>query len=142
MRALAPALLVTLAAGFAATSAYAEDRDFCADRPGRGTPACTLSPGEVMLETGVVSLDHDADAQSATDTLTFADTLVRVGVDERTEVQIGLTGYAHARSRDRASAVAEASPKVSSITWQCCGRSCSMYGRWCFPASVSWRWSS
>ena len=56
-----------------------------------------------MIETGIVSLTRDADPETVTSTLTFADSVVRVGVDDKTEVQAGLTGYARARSRDRAS---------------------------------------
>lgn len=89
------------------TRAHADDRDFCADRPGRGTPACTLAPGQAMVEIGAVGWDHDADATSIDDTLTLADTLLRVGVTGNTEVQIGITPVVHARSRDRASGAVE-----------------------------------
>ena len=96
-------LLVAISLALLAAPARADERDFCADRPGRGTPACTLAPGDAMLEVGAVSLDHEADALSVTDTLTLADTLARIGVDEKTELQVGLAGYARALSRDRAS---------------------------------------
>ena len=95
-----PAILGVFAV-LAWASARADDRDFCADRPGRGTPPCTLQPGDVMLEVGAVSLDREADALSVTDTLALANSLVRVGVDDRTELQIGFAGYAAAKSRDR-----------------------------------------
>lgn len=81
--------------------ARADDRDFCADRPGRGTPACTLGPGQAMIEVGVVGWDHDADAQSINDVFNLVDTLVRVGISDNTELRIGLVAASHARSRDR-----------------------------------------
>lgn len=96
-------IALTLMAATFASPANADDRDFCADRPGRGTPACTLKRGQVMVEVGVVGWDHDADSQSISDTFNLADTLVRVGVTDNTEVQAGLVAAAHTRSRDRAS---------------------------------------
>jgi hypothetical protein len=96
------ALLAAMAVVLSA-SARADDRDFCADRPGRGTPPCTLQPGDVMLEVGAVSLEREADALSTTDTLSLANSLLRVGVDDKTELQIGLAGYTSAKSRDRVS---------------------------------------
>ncbi|MBW8783024.1 MAG: transporter [Novosphingobium sp.] len=100
MRALALGLLLASALP---SAAHAEDRDFCANRPGRGTPACTLAPGDVMLEVGAAEFDHSADALSVTDTLTLMDSLLRVGVTASTELQVGLGGYQRSRSRDRAS---------------------------------------
>ena len=94
-------VLGAAAAILAPTVARADDRDFCADRPGRGTPACTLQRGQAMIEVGAIGWDHDADAQSVTDTINLADTLVRVGVTDNTEVQFGLVAASHARSRDR-----------------------------------------
>lgn len=87
----------------AAAPAAAQDRDFCADRPGLGTPACTLAPGQAMIEVGLAGWDHLSDPYSVEDDLTFGDALLRVGLDPRTEVQIGLGGYASNRLRDRAS---------------------------------------
>ncbi len=87
--------------------AHAEDRDFCADRPGRGTPACTLAPGQAMVEVGIAGWDHSADTQSIDDSFNLADTVLRVGVTDKIEVQIGVTGYTRARSRDRASGMVD-----------------------------------
>ena len=105
-------VLGVAAAMLAPGVARADDRDFCADRPGRGTPACTLAPGQAMIEVGVVAWDHDADAQSINDVFNLADTLVRVGVTNNTELQIGLVAASHARSRDRASGAVETATGV------------------------------
>ena len=82
--------------------ALAEERDFCADRPGIATPPCTLAPGSVMVEATGVEWDHSSDAQSVEDELTVGDFAVRVGVTQSTEVQFGLTSYIHDRVHDRA----------------------------------------
>lgn len=87
----------------AAVPAAAQDRDFCADRPGLGTPACTMAPGQAMIEVGLASWDHLSDPSSVEDDLTFGDALLRVGLDPRTELQVGLGGYASNRLRDRTS---------------------------------------
>ena len=83
------------------TAAKADD--FCADRPGLGTPACTMPTGQVMAEVGLLGWDHLADPSSVEDDLTYGDLLVRVGLDDRTELQVGLGGYSANRSRDRLS---------------------------------------
>ena len=101
-----------VAATFAPTAASADDRDFCADRPGRGTPACTLAPGQAMIEVGVVGWDHDADAQSVNNAFNLADTLLRVGVTDTTELQIGLLAATNTRSRDRATGTVESATGV------------------------------
>ncbi|QGN55180.1 transporter [Novosphingobium sp. Gsoil 351] len=96
-------LLCATLASVAPVCAHADDRDFCADRPGRGTPACTLAPGQAMVEVGAVDWEHDADAQNIDDTITLGDTLLRIGVGGDTEVQLGITAAVRTRSRDRAS---------------------------------------
>lgn len=86
-----------------ATPALAEEaREFCADRPGLGTPACTLAPGRAMVEIGAAAWDHSRDAASIDDAITVGDALLRLGVTETTELQFGLTGHVVQRSRDRA----------------------------------------
>jgi hypothetical protein len=84
-------------------AAHAEDRDFCANRPGLGTPACTLAPGKAMLEIGIGAWNHSSDATSIEDDVTLGDALLRVGVTETTEVQIEITGHLLQRTHDRAS---------------------------------------
>jgi hypothetical protein len=85
----------------AATPAAAQDDSLCVDRPGLGTPACTLPKGQVMAEAGLAEWDHLADPGTVEDDLAFGNLLVRVGLDDRTEIEAGLGGYATTRSRDR-----------------------------------------
>lgn len=85
------------------TPAAAQDRDFCANRPGIGTPACTMAPGTAMIEAGVAEWDHSADAAGSDDATTVGDFLLRVGVSESAEVQAGLTSLVRDRLYDRAS---------------------------------------
>jgi hypothetical protein len=85
-----------------ATPVLAQDRDFCANRPGLGTPPCTLAPGSAMIETGVAEWDHSANASGTDDSETFGDSLLRVGVSQSAEVQFGLTSLTLDRMRDHA----------------------------------------
>ena len=96
-----PRILLALPLLLMAAPAAAQDGDFCADRPGLGTPACTMPPGQVMVELGLAGWDHSADPATIGDNLTYGDLLVRVGLDNRTEVEAGFGGYGIARSRDR-----------------------------------------
>lgn len=84
----------------AATPAIAQDRDYCPARPGTGEPACTMAPGKVSLEIGAVSWEHASDPGTRTDTITLADTLIRLGVTDSSEVSIGWAPFTTERTRD------------------------------------------
>jgi hypothetical protein len=97
---------LSAALGLLPLAAQAEEaRDFCANRPGLGTPACTLAPGRAMIEVGIAAWDHASDRATIEDDVTLGDALLRVGVTETTEVQFGVTSHVIQRSRDRATGV-------------------------------------
>lgn len=79
-----------------------ERRDLCPDRPGLGTPACTIDAGAIMLEVGMAGWTLDRTADSRTDAFTFGDALFRAGLTPSLEVQLGWTMLGHVRERDRA----------------------------------------
>jgi len=83
------------------TPAWAQDRDFCADRPGRGTPACTLDPGRWQAEIGIGDWTLDRQEDSRSDNVLMGDLLMRLGLTEHVEGQLGWTAYGHLRTRDR-----------------------------------------
>lgn len=95
------ALFGGVLAVLAAAPAHAQNRSFCTERPGMGTPACTLAAGQVMVEVTVLGLDHTADPAGDFDVVTLADTLLRYGIDDSTELQLGLTGYVRAIATER-----------------------------------------
>lgn len=84
-----------------AAPAGAQDAEFCANRPGLGTPACTMPAGQVMIELGLADWEHSVDAATVEDSLTFGDLLVRFGIDDRTEIEAGITGYGSIRTRSQ-----------------------------------------
>lgn len=100
-----------------AAPAQAELRDFCASRPGLGTPACTVDPGHVMIETGLADWTLDNTPDARTDTLIVANTTVRVGVGEATEVQLGWAPYGHVRTRDKATGLVTRDSGIGDVTF-------------------------
>jgi hypothetical protein len=99
-------IAIALALSACSTPAWADapdaapSRDLCPDRPGLGTPSCTLDAGRVMVELGLGDWTRDKAGTLRTDTITAGDTLVRFGLNDRLEAQIGWTAYGHVRTRD------------------------------------------
>lgn len=98
------AALACLAAAVPA-SAQEQERDFCADRPGLGTPTCTLDPGRVQVELGLGDWTRDSTATERRTEWVTGDVLVRIGVGPTTEVQLAWTAYGRTRLRDRVTGV-------------------------------------
>lgn len=93
-----------------------EPRDLCPDRPGLGTPACTVEPGTMMLEVGLADWTLDRAADSRTDAWTFGDTLLRAGLTPSLEVQVGWTMLGHVRERDRATGNVSSHTRTGDVT--------------------------
>ncbi|MDB5699056.1 MAG: transporter [Alphaproteobacteria bacterium] len=74
-------------------------RDFCPDRPGLGTPPCTIDPGHAAVELGVADWTLDRQAGVRQDVFRFADVLIRYGVSGTLEVQLGWQGLGYVRAR-------------------------------------------
>jgi hypothetical protein len=85
---------------FAAGTARADElRDFCPDRPGLGTPACTMDPGHVAVELGLGDWTLTRQGGDREDDVATGDLLVRYGLTPSLEVQVGWTAYSHVRTR-------------------------------------------
>lgn len=92
--------IIALAAACAAAPAQAEEpRDFCPDRPGLGTPPCTIDKGRVAFELGLADWTLEREGGERTDTFEFADSLIRFGLTDSLEAQIGWTAFGHVRER-------------------------------------------
>jgi hypothetical protein len=90
--------LLLLAAG----AAKADDlRPLCPDRPGLGTPPCTIDPGHAIAELGGLDWTTEHDATSRTDTLLAGDLLIRYGLIDSLEAQVGYTAFGTVRVRDK-----------------------------------------
>jgi hypothetical protein len=95
-------MLALTGLGLAATAARGEElRDFCPDRPGLGTPACTMDRGHFDIELGLADWTLDRTPDGRTDTIEAGQLLLRVGLTETLEAQLGWTAFGHVRTRDR-----------------------------------------
>ena len=99
-----------------AAPAHAELREFCASRPGLGTPACTVDPGHVMVEIGLADWTLKNSATERNDTLLFGVVAVRIGLDDKTEAQLSWTPYGHVRVRDKTTGLVTRSGGTGDIT--------------------------
>src|SRR5436305_11360031 len=95
-RAILTAMALLLAAGTAKAGTL---RDLCPDRPGLGTPPCTMDPGHVQLELGLGDWTLTRQGGDREDDLATGDLLVRYGLGSNLEMQVGWTAYTHIRTR-------------------------------------------
>lgn len=109
--------MLLLATVFLASAAAAEDRDYCPARPGLGTPACTIAPGKVSVETSLADWERDDQPDTRTDTVLIGDTQVRIGLTDRIEALVGWTPYGHVRERDKASGTIDRTAGVGDVTF-------------------------
>ncbi len=99
MRIIAIAALFTVLAGAAA----AEDRDFCADRPGKGSPPCVLDKGRFQVEVGAVDAAFSRGGGTSTDDVSYGGLELRLGLTSTLEGQLDWTPYERVKTKDRAS---------------------------------------
>lgn len=114
-------LLLAVCAGTAVwalpTAAQQHDDDrFCPNRPSLGSSGCTTLPGQVQVEMAGVDWQLDNNPDERVDTIRFADTLARIGVGPKTEVQIGWSPQVIERSRDKASGAISRVSGISDLT--------------------------
>lgn len=108
--------LIPLATGAPAAAQDAE-REFCADRPGKGTPTCILDVGRWQLEVGLVDGAVQRDDAVEVESWAVADTFVRYGLTRTTELQFGVTPYVSERVTDRLTDVSDRVDGISDITF-------------------------
>lgn len=91
-------------------------RDLCPDRPGLGTPACTIDAGRVVVELGLGDWTHDKSGPMRTDTIIGGEALVRIGLNDGLEAQIGWTAYGYVRTRDLSTGTIDKSAGTGDVT--------------------------
>lgn len=92
------------------------ERDLCTDRPGLGTPPCTVEPGQVLFELGLGDWTRERNGSERVDTIVAGDALARIGLTEHLEAQIGWTGYGHVRTRDRTTGAVDRTSGTGDVT--------------------------
>jgi hypothetical protein len=99
-----------------AVPAAAQDkpRDYCPARPGLGSPACTIDAGRLSVETSLADWTLDRQDGDRTDTVLIGDTLVRIGLTDTIEAQIGWTPVGVVR--ERSGGVVDRATRVGDVT--------------------------
>jgi len=91
----------TLIAALAlAGAAQAEDRDFCADRPGKGSPPCVLDAGRFQAELGGVDAAYSRGGGTSVDDVAFGGLELRLGLTSTVEGQLSWTAHERVRTKD------------------------------------------
>jgi len=89
-----------------ATAAYAQDaaqdagRDFCADRPGKGSPPCVLDAGRFQAELGLVDRAWTRGGGTSSDDTSFGTLELRLGLSDRVEGQLSWNAYERIHDKD------------------------------------------
>lgn len=114
-------LVFGVAVGFwpadrASASTSDANRPFCADRPGLATPACTMAPGEGMLEFGSLDWTSDRADGVRTEALTMADVRIRLGIATATELQLDIPAHRAIRLHEQASGARQRATGVGNLT--------------------------
>lgn len=110
----APIICALLALANAPTPASA--RDLCPERPGQTTPPCTVEPGHLVLETGLVDWSLQQSTESRSDTITIGQSALRIGIADHGEIAIGWTPFASQRTRDKLAGLADRQSGVGDVT--------------------------
>lgn len=114
-RASIVAALLMLAFGNSPTPADA--RDLCPERPGQTTPPCTVEPGRLVLETGLIDWSLQQSTETRSDTFTIGQSALRIGVADHAEIAIGWTPFATQRVRDKLAGLVDRQSGIGDITF-------------------------
>ena len=89
---------VLAAAVLAASPAQAEDAPICTDRPGKANGTCTVPVGRWQVESSVVDWLRLETGGSDFEALTIGSTFIKLGVSDRSDLQLGVTPYVRVTS--------------------------------------------
>lgn len=70
----------------------------CTDRPTKANATCTVPAGKVQLEMGVAGWSLTRAAGTRTELLTLGASVVKLGLSDRSDLQVGFTPYARVTS--------------------------------------------
>lgn len=74
-------------------------RDFCADRPGKGSPSCVVDVGVFQAELGIVDASFQRSGPGSSDTYALGELELRRGLTPTMEGQVSWTPYTQVRER-------------------------------------------
>ncbi|KQY35399.1 hypothetical protein ASD38_02215 [Caulobacter sp. Root487D2Y] len=101
------------------SAAHAQDaaRDFCADRPGKGSPPCVLDAGRFQAELGVADGAWSRGGGVSTDDMAFGELELRLGLTSTVEGQVAWTARERVRDEDRAAGVVSTTEGSGDVTF-------------------------
>jgi hypothetical protein len=82
--------------------AQSAPRDFCPDRPGKGSPPCVLDVGRFQAELGLADAAYSRGGGTSTDDTAFGALELRLGLTPTVEGQLSWTAHERVRVKDRA----------------------------------------
>lgn len=90
---LAAAMLLAVPA-----AAIAEETPICTDRPTKANAVCTVPVGKWQLESSAIGWSRTEAGGTETKVLTLGSSVLKVGLSDRSDLQIGLTPYLRAEA--------------------------------------------
>ena len=82
-----------------AAAAQADPGPICASRPGKATGTCTVAPGHIQFEAGLADWSLSEDNGVRETSLTLGETVVKIGLSDRSEIAVDVTPYTRTSAR-------------------------------------------
>lgn len=92
---------LALLAAAVAGAAHAQDRDFCPDRPGKGSPPCVMDAGRFQAELSGVDAAFSRGGGVSADAVAYGGLELRLGLSDTIEGQLTWTGHQRVRTRSQ-----------------------------------------
>lgn len=101
VRTAASIFLGILAVLALAGAAHAQERDFCADRPGKGSPPCVLDKGRFQVEASAADALFSRGGGVSVDDVSYGALELRLGLTDIVEGQLTWTPRQWVRTKDQ-----------------------------------------
>jgi hypothetical protein len=92
-----------MSAGIALLAVAASLPPICADRPAKATGTCTVPAGRLQVEAGVADWSLTRIQRTRTELITLGSTVVKLGLSNHSDLQVGFTPYTKLKLSDAAS---------------------------------------
>ena len=83
-----------------ALAAAADPAPICTDRPAKANAVCTVPPGEFQVESSAIGWAQSGDGGTRTTLLYVGSSVMKYGVDRRSDLQLGFTPYLRFKNRE------------------------------------------
>lgn len=80
-------------AGLLLLATQAADAPICTDRPAKANSVCIVPPGRIQVEISGAGWSRTAAGGTAVETISVASSLVKFGLDDRSDLQLGFTPF-------------------------------------------------